>query len=168
MGTCREHSSRGQAEPLSRRVIRTYRQPLYQFQLSAGQARGYGTGSSAIATHLSIIGFTSREECVKGVVTGDEETDEVDEELARDVEENKEKVDSNKTQESIHLGDRGLSLKLVEDGVLGQLLWMLPMVSFAGNSSGCNARQGNAPPCRAELCCAGRGPGSWPSLLSCF
>lgn len=72
-------------------------------------------------THLSVIPSTRCEQGVNGVVTGDKETSEVNEELAGDVKEDEEEVDADKTQDRIHLGDIGLALQVVKDGVLGEL-----------------------------------------------
>lgn len=79
-------------------------------------------------THLSVIGGTGSEESLKRVVTGNQETGKVDEELASDVEENQEEVDANQTQDRIDLGDVGLALQVVKNGVLREL-YRLPMVS---------------------------------------
>lgn len=80
-------------------------------------------------THLSVIGFTGSEESLKRVVAGNQETGKVNEELASDVEEDKEEVDADQTQDRIDLGDVGLALQVVEDGVLGKL-YRLPIVSM--------------------------------------
>lgn len=71
---------------------------------------------------LSVIGGTGSEESLKRVVTGNQETGKVDEELASDVEENQEEVDANQTQDRIDLGDVGLALQVVKNGVLRELL----------------------------------------------
>lgn len=73
-------------------------------------------------SYLSVIRGTRGEEGLERVVAGEKETGEVDEELASDVEEDKEEVDSDQTQDGVDLGNRGLTLKVVEDGVLGELL----------------------------------------------
>lgn len=72
-------------------------------------------------SYLSVILGAGGEKRLKGVVTGDEETGKVDEELASDVEEDKEEVDSDKAEDDIDLGDIGLTLKVGEDRVLGEL-----------------------------------------------
>jgi hypothetical protein len=72
-------------------------------------------------SYLSVIRGTRSEEGLEGVVTGKKETGEVDEELASDVEEHEEEVDSDKTQDGVDLGNGGLTLKVVKDGVLGEL-----------------------------------------------
>lgn len=78
---------------------------------------GRGTGK----THLGVIRSTSGEQRLERIVSGDQETGEVDEELASDVKEDKEEVDSHQRQDGIDLGDRGLSLQVEQDGVLGEL-----------------------------------------------
>lgn len=72
-------------------------------------------------SHLSVIRGSGGEESLKGVVAGQEETGKVDQEGASNVEENEEEVHSSQTQDHIDLGNRGLSLKVVEDRVLGKL-----------------------------------------------
>jgi hypothetical protein len=61
------------------------------------------------------------EERLERVVTGEQETGKVDEELASNVEEDQEEVDSNKAKDDIDLGDIGLTLKVGEDRVLREL-----------------------------------------------
>lgn len=61
------------------------------------------------------------EEGLERVVTGEEETGEVDKELSGDVEEDKEEVNSNEAKDDIDLGDVGLTLKVGKDRVLGKL-----------------------------------------------
>jgi hypothetical protein len=73
-------------------------------------------------SHLSVIRGARSEEGLERVVTGEEETGEVNEELASDVEENEEEVDADQTQDDIDLGDVGLALQVVQNGVLGELL----------------------------------------------
>lgn len=80
-----------------------------------------GHATEGIETYLSVIRSTRREEGLEGVVAGEEETGKVDEELASNVEEDKEEVDSNQAEDHIDLRDIGLTLKVVEDRVLGEL-----------------------------------------------
>lgn len=74
------------------------------------------------STYLSVIGSTSSKQGMKRVVTWDEETSKVDQELASDVEEDEEEVDANETQDDIDLRDGGLSLQVVQGGILGELI----------------------------------------------
>lgn len=80
-----------------------------------------GHATEGIGTYLGVIRGTGREESLEGVVAGEEETGKVDEELASDVEEDKEEVDSDQAEDHVDLGDIGLTLKVVEDRVLGEL-----------------------------------------------
>lgn len=74
------------------------------------------------STYLSVIGGTSSKQGMKRVVAWDEETSKVDQELASDVEEDEEEVDANETQDDIDLRDGGLSLQVVQGGILGELI----------------------------------------------
>jgi len=56
-----------------------------------------------------------------GVVGGEDETSQVDKQLAGDVEEDQEGVNSSQTKDDVHLGDGSLALEVVEDRVLGEL-----------------------------------------------
>jgi len=71
---------------------------------------------------LSIICFTNTEESFKRVVSRNDETSKIGKKLSTDVEEDEEEVGSNKTQESIHFGDRCLLLQIVQDWILRKLL----------------------------------------------
>jgi hypothetical protein len=73
------------------------------------------------STHLSVISLSSREEGVKGVVGGENEASEVDEQLTGNIKEDQEGVDTAQTKDNVDLGDRGLALKVVKDRVLGEL-----------------------------------------------
>ena len=72
-------------------------------------------------TYLSIIGLAGREQSVHGIVSGEQEASKVDEELAGDVEEDEEEVDSDETEEGIDFRDGRLLLEVVESWVLGEL-----------------------------------------------
>lgn len=72
-------------------------------------------------SYLGVILGARGEERLEGVVTGNQETGKVDEELASNVKEDQEEVDSDKAEDDIDLGDIGLTLKVGEDGVLGEL-----------------------------------------------
>jgi len=74
-------------------------------------------------SYLGVIRSARSEEGLERVVTGKEETSEVDKELASDVEENKEEVNTDKTQDNVDLRDVGLTLQVVQNGVLGKLLF---------------------------------------------
>lgn len=76
---------------------------------------------SGQCTHLSVIRLSSCEKGVEGVVGGEDEASQVDKQLAGDVEEDQEGVDSSQTKDDVHLGDGSLALEVVEDRVLGEL-----------------------------------------------
>lgn len=99
----------------------TYSEPLDRRTVSIASHENQGHATEGIETYLSVIRSTRREEGLEGVVTGEEETGKVDEELASNVEEDQEEVDSNQAEDHIDLGDIGLTLKVVEDRVLGEL-----------------------------------------------
>lgn len=73
-------------------------------------------------SHLGVIRSARSEKGLERVVTGKKEASEVDEELASNVEEDKEEVDTDKTQDNVDLGDIGLTLQVVQNWVLGKLL----------------------------------------------
>jgi hypothetical protein len=70
---------------------------------------------------VGVIGLARGEQSLERVVTGNEETSKVDEELASDVEEDEEEVEGTETEDDVDLGDGALLLKVVEGRVLGQL-----------------------------------------------
>jgi hypothetical protein len=70
---------------------------------------------------LSVVDLACAEQCVQGVVTGDNKAGNVDKELACDVEEDEEEIEASETENGVDLGDGSLLLKVVEGGVLGQL-----------------------------------------------
>jgi hypothetical protein len=72
-------------------------------------------------TYLSVIDLAGGEQSVQRVVAGDDESSNVDKELASNVEEDEEEVEAGKTEDSVGLGDGGLLLEVVEGGVLGEL-----------------------------------------------
>jgi hypothetical protein len=70
---------------------------------------------------LSIICLARGEHGIERVVARNQETGKVDEELASDVEEDQEGVDSDQAEDDIDLRNGGLALQVVEDRVLGEL-----------------------------------------------
>jgi hypothetical protein len=70
---------------------------------------------------LGVVGLGGGEEGVKRVEGRDDESSNIDEKLASDVEEDQGEVEDTKTKDDVDLGDAGLLLKLVELGVLGKL-----------------------------------------------
>lgn len=59
---------------------------------------------------------------MKRVITRNQETGKVNQKLASNVEEDEEKVDPDKAEDGVDLGDGGLSFEIVEEGVFGELL----------------------------------------------
>lgn len=70
---------------------------------------------------LSIINLACAEERIHGVVCWDDEGGDVGQESTSEVEEDEEEVDSDETEDSVGLWDIGLSLKVVENWVSGEL-----------------------------------------------
>ena len=95
---------------------RTYRQPL---QSSAKILEA--TVKKKKQTHLRVILGPLCKERLERVVGGDQEARKVDQKLAGDVEEDQEKVDADQAEDSVDLGNGALALKVVEDGVFGEL-----------------------------------------------
>lgn len=70
---------------------------------------------------MSIVNLACAEQGIQRVVPWDDESGDVDEELASNVEEYEEEVDSSESQKGVHFGDGSLFLQVVECGVLGKL-----------------------------------------------
>ncbi len=70
---------------------------------------------------LRVVLLVVGEESSEGVISGDDEASEVGEELATEVKDDEEEVKSANTDDGIRLGNTGLSLQVVERGILGQL-----------------------------------------------
>jgi hypothetical protein len=83
--------------------------------------RDCGVSRKMGSAHLGVVDLASAEQGIQGVVAGDNESGNVDEELAGNVEEDEEEVQASETENGVDLGYRGLLLKVVEGGVLGQL-----------------------------------------------
>lgn len=65
-------------------------------------------------TYLGVVNLACAEERTQRVVAGDDEAGKVDEEFSTNVEEDKEKVESGKTQDSVDLWNAGLLLEINE------------------------------------------------------
>ncbi len=76
-------------------------------------------------TYLGIISFACTEQSLQGIISWDEESGKVDEEVASDVEEDKEKVDADETEKGVDLRHRSLLFEVVEHGIFGQLFHRL-------------------------------------------
>jgi len=71
---------------------------------------------------LCVINLACTEQCLKGVIARNDESRKVDQELAANVEENQEEVETDESEEGINLWDGGLLLKVVEGRILGKFL----------------------------------------------
>jgi len=87
------------------------------------QALNHGEESEndPVSEPLGIVILLGGEEGIQGVVSGDDEAGEVGQELASEVEDNEEEVESGEPNGGVDLGDRGLLLKVVEGGILRKL-----------------------------------------------
>jgi len=81
-----------------------------------------------ISQPLSIIVLVVGKERSKRVVTGNDESSQVCQKLASEVEDNEEEVESANADGSIGLGDTSLLLEVVKGGVLGKLTVELTQV----------------------------------------
>jgi len=102
-----------------------------------------------IGQPLCIIDFARAEQSFEGVITRNQESGKVDEELAANVEEDQKEVETEQSEEDVDLGNRCLLLEVVEHRVLGQLLIDLRdlVLGFVLERHDC---------------------GSWLKLLKCF
>lgn len=87
-------------------------------------------------TYLCIIGFATAEQGFQRVVSGEQETSEVDEELASNVEENEEEVETEKAEDNINFRHRGLLFKAVKRGILGELVHAVSRLRLAWRMKG--------------------------------
>lgn len=70
---------------------------------------------------LSVVRRAGGEESVQGVVARDGETGNVGQELAAEVEDDEEEVESDHADNSVGLGHRGAALEVDERGILAEL-----------------------------------------------
>lgn len=70
---------------------------------------------------MCVISLAAGEQGLERVVGWEGKAGSVDEELAGDVEEDEEEVESAETEDDVDLGDAGLLLEVVEGWVLGEL-----------------------------------------------
>lgn len=107
---------------LGKAFCSTYRQPLqHVLALFAKCGAVCGRKLATGKTYLGVIDLGGREESFQRVVAGEGKADDVDEELAGDVEEDKEEVDGANAEDGVDLGHIGLLLEVDERRVLGQL-----------------------------------------------
>ena len=78
-----------------------------------------------LGSYLSIIALARGEEGIHGIVSRDQKAGKVDKELARDVEEDQEEVNSSEAKEGIDFGHRCLLFKIVEHRILGELVFFM-------------------------------------------
>jgi len=71
---------------------------------------------------LGVVCLVCAEERFQRVIPWDEEACKIDQEFSDNIEENQEKVDSDKPKERIHLRHRGLPFEVIEDFIFGKLL----------------------------------------------
>jgi hypothetical protein len=70
---------------------------------------------------LRVVTLPHAEESLERIVTRDDKSSQVGQQLASDVEENEEEVKSDKPEESIDLGEAGLFLEIIQNLILGKL-----------------------------------------------
>ena len=70
---------------------------------------------------MGIINLACTEQSFEGVVPWDKESGKVDKKVSGDVEEDKEEVDADETEEGVDLRHRGLLFEVVEHWIFGQL-----------------------------------------------
>lgn len=70
---------------------------------------------------MSIISLACAEQSIERIIAWDDETGEVDEEFSSNVEEDEEEINGGDAEESIHLGNGCLLLKVIERRVFGKL-----------------------------------------------
>ena len=70
---------------------------------------------------LSIINLVIAEQCLHGIVAREDKAGEVDEELASNVEEDEEEVETDEAKKDVDLGDVGLLLEIVQRRIPAKL-----------------------------------------------
>lgn len=70
---------------------------------------------------LGVVNLVGTKERIQRIVSGNNEPGKVHKEFAADVEEDQEEVEADEAEEGVDLGDTGLFLEVVEDGILGKL-----------------------------------------------
>lgn len=71
---------------------------------------------------LGVVSSARSEQGVQRVVAGNDKASKVGEQLAAEVEDDEEEVESGEADDGVGLGNTGLLLKVVQGGVLGELL----------------------------------------------
>ena len=99
-------------------------QPTIKGKCPTPKAGRSPEGGRPICTYLGIIRLTRAEQSLKRVIGGNDKSSGIHKELAGDVEEDKEKVESAEAENDVDLGDGGLLLKVVEGRIFRQLVRM--------------------------------------------
>lgn len=106
---------------------------------------------------LAIIGLTTGEEGAQRVVGWDGKAGSVDQELAGNVKEDEEEVQGAEAECDVDLGDAGLLLEVVEDGVFAELVGPSVCARYTCISQRIiGMERGSVPPCRARRDGTGR------------
>lgn len=107
---------------------------------------------------LAIIGLATGEEGAERVVGWDGKAGSVDQELAGNVKEDEEEVQGAEAECDVDLGDAGLLLEVVEDGIFAELVGPLVCARYTciPDLSASVGWQKNVPPCRARRDGTGR------------
>ena len=70
---------------------------------------------------LCIVRFADTEKCFQRIISGNDETSQINEKRPSNIEKDQEEVETDKAEEDINLRNTGLLLKIVESRILGQL-----------------------------------------------
>lgn len=89
--------------------------------LAGGRVAAEDWGRKPYSQPLGVVGGAGSEQGVQRVVGGNDKPSKVGEQLAAEVEDDEEEVESGEADDGVGLGDTGLLLKVVEGGVLGEL-----------------------------------------------
>ncbi len=71
---------------------------------------------------MGIIGLARTKKRIEGIITGDDESGKVGQELTSNVEEDEEEVACDNPEDDVDLGDRSLLLEIVKEAIFGQLV----------------------------------------------
>jgi hypothetical protein len=107
-----------------------------------------------VSQPLGIIHLRGSEEGAERVVGRNGKPGNVREELTAEIEDDKEEVERNETDDGVGLGDRSRLLEVVQSGVLGKLLVELTDIlleAVLGGRHGCDSNQENQKNVRVEL-----------------
>ena len=108
---------------------------------------------------LGVIGLVRREEGIKGVVSWDDKAGKVGEELASEVEDDKEEVESHEADDGIGLRDGSALLEVVQGRVLRELEDRFHVSDvLLQNGYRPQRRSWRIPPCRAGPCSSAHDP----------